>query len=71
MIAAVGAAKLYHISATACIDADLPASLKALMLSDPDAQVNYPAAKYHYLLLISYSAHCHKLTVQLINCHLK
>ncbi|ONM40061.1 Beta-adaptin-like protein A [Zea mays] len=39
MIAAVGAAKLYHISATACIDADLPASLKALMLSDPDAQV--------------------------------
>ena len=43
MIAAVGAAKLYHISATACIDADLPASLKALMLSDPDAQVNYPA----------------------------
>ncbi|AQK96797.1 hypothetical protein Zm00014a_041253 [Zea mays] len=38
-IAAVGAAKLYHISATACIDADLPASLKALMLSDPDAQV--------------------------------
>ncbi|KAG2599256.1 hypothetical protein PVAP13_5KG383200 [Panicum virgatum] len=38
MIAAVGAAKLYHISATACIDADLPASLKALMLSDPDAQ---------------------------------
>ncbi|AQK96809.1 Adaptin region family protein [Zea mays] len=41
-IAAVGAAKLYHISATACIDADLPASLKALMLSDPDAQVKYP-----------------------------
>ncbi|KAL6615614.1 hypothetical protein ACP70R_037884 [Stipagrostis hirtigluma subsp. patula] len=39
MIAAVGAAKLYHISATACLDADLPASLKALMLSDPDAQV--------------------------------
>ncbi|KAL6842588.1 hypothetical protein ACP4OV_027432 [Aristida adscensionis] len=39
MIAAVGAAKLYHISATACLDADLPASLKALMLSDPDAQL--------------------------------
>ncbi|EEE55019.1 hypothetical protein OsJ_02672 [Oryza sativa Japonica Group] len=39
MIAAVGAAKLYHISATACLDADLPAALKALMLSDPDAQV--------------------------------
>ncbi|XP_062206228.1 beta-adaptin-like protein A [Phragmites australis] len=39
MIAAVGSAKLYHISATACLDADLPASLKALMLSDPDAQV--------------------------------
>ncbi|KAG8056129.1 hypothetical protein GUJ93_ZPchr0001g31893 [Zizania palustris] len=39
MIAAVGAAKLYHISATACLDADLPAALKSLMLSDPDAQV--------------------------------
>ncbi|XP_006644391.1 beta-adaptin-like protein A [Oryza brachyantha] len=39
MIAAVGAAKLYHISATACLDADLPAALKTLMLSDPDAQV--------------------------------
>uniref|UniRef100_A0A0D9V347 Beta-adaptin-like protein n=1 Tax=Leersia perrieri TaxID=77586 RepID=A0A0D9V347_9ORYZ len=38
MIAAVGAAKLYHISATACLDADLPAALKALMLTDPDAQ---------------------------------
>ncbi|XBI18211.1 hypothetical protein VPH35_060056 [Triticum aestivum] len=39
MVAAVGAAKLYHISATTCLDADLPAALKALMLSDPDAQV--------------------------------
>ncbi|VAH77722.1 unnamed protein product [Triticum turgidum subsp. durum] len=39
MVAAVGAAKLYHISATTCLDADLPAALKALMLSDPDAQI--------------------------------
>ncbi|KAG8077300.1 hypothetical protein GUJ93_ZPchr0007g4521 [Zizania palustris] len=39
MIAAVGAAKLYHIAATSCLDAELPAALKALMLSDPDAQV--------------------------------
>uniref|UniRef100_A0A0E0C4W7 Beta-adaptin-like protein n=1 Tax=Oryza meridionalis TaxID=40149 RepID=A0A0E0C4W7_9ORYZ len=44
MIAAVGAAKLYHISATACLDADLPAALKALMLSDPDAQFAGPTA---------------------------
>jgi vesicle coat complex subunit len=43
MVAAVGAAKLYHISATTCIDADLPAALKALMLSDPDAQVSVRA----------------------------
>ncbi|KQK08816.1 beta-adaptin-like protein A [Brachypodium distachyon] len=39
MVASVGAAKLYHISTTTCLDADLPAALKALMLSDSDAQV--------------------------------
>ncbi|KAK1665818.1 hypothetical protein QYE76_053977 [Lolium multiflorum] len=41
MVAAVGAAKLYHIFVTTCLDADMPAALKALMLSDPDAQVTY------------------------------
>jgi hypothetical protein len=40
MVAAVGAVKLYHISVTTCLDGDLPAALKALMLSDPDAQVS-------------------------------
>ncbi|KAK1284825.1 Beta-adaptin-like protein A [Acorus calamus] len=38
-IAAVGALKLYHISPSACVDADLPSSLKSLLMSDPDAQV--------------------------------
>lgn len=38
-VAAVGVLKLYHISASTCIDADFPAMLKHLMLNDPDAQV--------------------------------
>ncbi|KAJ3701781.1 hypothetical protein LUZ61_005486 [Rhynchospora tenuis] len=38
-VAAIGVLKLYHISATMCHDSDFPAALKALMLSDPDAQV--------------------------------
>lgn len=38
-VAAVGVLKLYHISASTCIDADFPAILKHLMLNDPDAQV--------------------------------
>ncbi|KAJ3671027.1 hypothetical protein LUZ60_008453 [Juncus effusus] len=38
-VAAVGVLKLYHISANTCHDSDFPAVLKALMLSDPDAQV--------------------------------
>lgn len=39
MVAAVGVLKLYHISASTCVDADFPAMLKHLMLNDPDAQV--------------------------------
>lgn len=39
MVAAVGVLKLYHISASTCMDSDFPASLKSLMLNDPDAQV--------------------------------
>ncbi|XP_071692522.1 beta-adaptin-like protein A [Rutidosis leptorrhynchoides] len=39
MVAAVGVLKLYHISASTCLDADFPPLLKHLMLNDPDAQV--------------------------------
>ncbi|XP_058113759.1 beta-adaptin-like protein A [Magnolia sinica] len=39
MVATMGILKLYHISATTCMDSDFPAALKALMLNDPDAQV--------------------------------
>ncbi|KAJ9546874.1 hypothetical protein OSB04_019417 [Centaurea solstitialis] len=39
MVAAVGVLKLYHISASTCVDAEFPALLKHLMLNDPDAQV--------------------------------
>ncbi|XP_073039117.1 beta-adaptin-like protein A [Primulina eburnea] len=39
MVAAVGVLKLYHISASTCVDADFPALLKHLMLKDKDAQV--------------------------------
>uniref|UniRef100_A0A2P2J6I3 Beta-adaptin-like protein n=1 Tax=Rhizophora mucronata TaxID=61149 RepID=A0A2P2J6I3_RHIMU len=39
MVAVMGVLKLYHISASTCIDADFPAMLKHLMLSDPDTQV--------------------------------
>lgn len=39
MVAAVGVLKLYHISASTCLDADFPELLKHLMLNDPDAQV--------------------------------
>ncbi|XP_031487150.1 beta-adaptin-like protein A isoform X1 [Nymphaea colorata] len=38
-VAAIGVLKLYHISATTCIESDFPAMLKNLMLQDPDAQV--------------------------------
>ncbi|KAJ4953193.1 hypothetical protein NE237_030025 [Protea cynaroides] len=38
-VAAIGILKLYHISASTCVDADFPSMLKALMLNDPDAQV--------------------------------
>ncbi|KAA8521785.1 hypothetical protein F0562_012458 [Nyssa sinensis] len=38
-VATMGVLKLYHISAATCIDADFPATLKHLMLNDPDAQV--------------------------------
>ncbi|KAJ0989268.1 hypothetical protein J5N97_007624 [Dioscorea zingiberensis] len=39
MVSAVGVLKLYHISPATCLDADFPALLKSLMLSDPDPQV--------------------------------
>ncbi|XP_027081038.1 beta-adaptin-like protein A [Coffea eugenioides] len=39
MVAAMGVLKLYHISASTCVDADFPTTLKHLMLDDPDAQV--------------------------------
>ncbi|KAF2579911.1 hypothetical protein F2Q68_00000375 [Brassica cretica] len=38
-IAVTGVLKLYHISASTCIDAEFPATLKSLMLHDSDAQV--------------------------------
>lgn len=38
-VAVIGVLKLYHISASTCIDADFPATLKHLMLNDPDTQV--------------------------------
>ena len=39
MVASIGVVKLYHISASTCVDADFPATLKHLMLHDQDAQV--------------------------------
>ncbi|PON76494.1 AP-1, 2,4 complex subunit beta [Parasponia andersonii] len=39
MVAVMGVLKLYHISASTCIDADFPAVLKHLLLNDPDTQV--------------------------------
>ncbi|KAL1830597.1 hypothetical protein ACET3Z_000248 [Daucus carota] len=39
MVASIGVVKLYHISASTCVDADFPAMLKHLMLHDQDAQV--------------------------------
>ncbi|XP_054793376.1 beta-adaptin-like protein A [Prosopis cineraria] len=39
MVAVIGVLKLYHISASTCVDADFPSTLKHLMLHDPDAQV--------------------------------
>ncbi|XP_034682475.1 beta-adaptin-like protein A [Vitis riparia] len=38
-VAASAVLKLYHISASTCVDADFPAMLKHLMLNDPDTQV--------------------------------
>lgn len=38
-VAALGVLKLYHISASTCVDADFPTLLKQLMLNDPDPQV--------------------------------
>lgn len=38
-VAVVGVLKLYHISASTCIDADFPSVLKHLLLNDSDAQV--------------------------------
>ncbi|KAG5031083.1 hypothetical protein JHK82_014696 [Glycine max] len=39
MVAVIGVLKLYHISTSTCIDADFPATLKHLLLNDPDTQV--------------------------------
>ncbi|KAG7037586.1 Beta-adaptin-like protein A [Cucurbita argyrosperma subsp. argyrosperma] len=39
MVAVTGVLKLYHISASTCVDADFPATLKHLMLNDRDTQV--------------------------------
>lgn len=39
MVASVGVLKLYHISATTCMDADFPSMLKHLMINDTDTQV--------------------------------
>ncbi|KAI9192321.1 hypothetical protein LWI28_021181 [Acer negundo] len=38
-VAVFGVLKLYHISASTCIDEEFPVTLKHLMLNDPDAQV--------------------------------
>ncbi|CAL1386428.1 unnamed protein product [Linum trigynum] len=38
-VAVMGALKLYHISASTCLDADFPAVLKLLMLNDSESQV--------------------------------
>ncbi|KAK7283005.1 hypothetical protein RIF29_12193 [Crotalaria pallida] len=38
-VAVIGVLKLYHISASTCIDADFPQTLKHLLLNDPDTQV--------------------------------
>ncbi|KAL8138674.1 hypothetical protein V2J09_004675 [Rumex salicifolius] len=38
-VAAIGVLKLYHISASTCLDADFLVTLKQLMLNDPDTQV--------------------------------
>lgn len=39
MVAVIGVLKLYHISSSTCMDADLPAILKHLMINDSDTQV--------------------------------
>ncbi|KAJ4845857.1 hypothetical protein Tsubulata_044569 [Turnera subulata] len=39
LVAVMGVLKLYHISASTCVDADFPAVLKHLMLHDQDTQV--------------------------------
>ncbi|KAK9128152.1 hypothetical protein Syun_016949 [Stephania yunnanensis] len=43
MVAAIGAFKLYHISAATCVDADFPSMLKSLMLHDSILQIVYLA----------------------------
>lgn len=39
IVAVMGVLKLYHISASTCVDAEFPQTLKQLMLSDSDTQV--------------------------------
>ena len=38
-VAVIGVLKLYHISASTCVDADFPSLLKRSMLNDSDSQV--------------------------------
>jgi len=52
MVAVIGVLKLYHISASTCIDADFLATLKHLMLNDPDTQVRIP-----FFMEISFSTY--------------
>ncbi|PQM34250.1 beta-adaptin-like protein A [Prunus yedoensis var. nudiflora] len=47
MIAVMGVLKLYHISASTCVDADFPAMLKHLLLNDRDTQLGHS----HILIL--------------------
>ena len=41
IVAVMGVLKLYHISASTCVDADFPLTLKHLMLNDSDTQVTF------------------------------
>lgn len=53
-VAVIGVLKLYHISASTCVDADFPATLKHLMLHDSDTQVRPFSLTVLYYSLIYY-----------------
>lgn len=40
MVASMGVLKLYHLAPLACLENDLPATLKGLLINDPEAQVS-------------------------------